>query len=111
MIVPCVRAVASIAVVLVLAAARTSGASVLVVTDFGDTGAPGQLRTLINAATPGDTIVVPPGTIVLSGAGGEDANASGDLDVHKALTIVGAGSALTTIRTPFTDRVLEVHAD
>jgi hypothetical protein len=29
------------------------------VTDFGDTGAPGQLRTPINAAAPDDTIVIP----------------------------------------------------
>src|SRR5262249_50579535 len=99
------------AVVLVGAAARPSGASVLVVTDLGDTGAPGQLRTLINAAAAGDTIVVPPGTIALSGAAGEDANATGDLDIHKALTIVGAGAALPAIRIAHTDRVLDVHAD
>src|SRR3954468_12758859 len=93
------------------AAARPSGATVLLVTDLGDSGGAGQLRTLINAAAPGDTIVVPPGTIVLGGAAGEDANTKGDLDIHKALTIVGAGAALTAIRTPHTDRVLDVHAD
>jgi len=89
-------------------APRTSDAAVLVVTNLGDTGAPGQLRTLINAAAPGDTIVIPPGTIVLSGAPGEDANAKGDLDILKALTIVGAGSSLTAIRNTRTDRVIDV---
>lgn len=89
---------------------RASAASVLVVTDLGDTGAPGQLRTLINAAAPGDTIVVPPGTIVLTGAAGEDANASGDLDIRKELTIVGAGAALTAIVIKRTDRLVDVHA-
>jgi hypothetical protein len=69
------------------------------------------LRTLINAAAPGDTIIVPPGTILLSGAPGDNANVSGDLDVHKALTVVGAGASLTNILIPHTDRVLDVHAD
>jgi hypothetical protein len=99
------------AVVLLVGTPRTSGASVLLVTDLGDTGSAGQLRTSINAAAPGDTIVVPPGTIVLSGGAGEDANLTGDLDIHKALAIVGAGAALTSIRIPHTDRVLDVHAD
>ena len=108
------RSVGALVLVLAVALAgsvRASAASVLVVSDLGDSGAPGQLRTLINAAAPGDTIVVPPGTIVLTGASGEDANAKGDLDIHKALTIVGAGAALTAIRNTHADRVLEVHAD
>ena len=99
----------AVAALFMTGAARAAAASVLVVSDFGDTGAPGQLRTLINAAAPGDTIVIPAGTIVLSGAAGEDANASGDLDIRKALTIVGAGSALTAIRNTGVDRVLDVH--
>jgi hypothetical protein len=100
-----------LAAAVLLAAGRTGAASVLVVSDFGDSGSPGQLRTLLNSAAPGDTIVVPPGTIVLSGGAGEDANTTGDLDIHKALTIVGAGAALTSIRIGHTDRVLDVHAD
>ena len=99
------------AVAFVGGVARSSAASVVVVTDLGDSGAPGQLRTLINAAAPGDTIIVPPGTIMLSGAPGDNANVSGDLDVHKALTVVGAGASLTNILIPHTDRVLDVHAD
>jgi len=106
-----VRVVIVTAAALVVVAVRLGAASVLVVTDFGDTGGPGQLRTLINAAAPGDTIVVPAGTIVLAGASGEDANVRGDLDIHKALTIVGAGAALTAVRTAHSDRVLDVHAD
>jgi len=90
---------------------RAGTASVLVVTDLGDTAGPGQLRTLINTAAPGDTIVVPPGTITLAGGPDEDANATGDLDIHKSLTIVGAGAALTIVTTKHTDRVLDVHAD
>jgi hypothetical protein len=104
------RALIAAAAVL-LAAARPSAATVLIVTDLGDTGAPGQLRTLINGAAPGDTIVIPPGSIGLAGGPGEDANTAGDLDIHKALTIVGAGAALTAIRIAHTDRVLDVHAD
>ena len=97
-------------VAVALAVPRLSAASVLIVTDLGDTGAPGQLRTLINAAAPGDTIIVPPGTIVLTGAPGDDLNASGDLDIRKALTIVGAGSSLTAIVIKHTDRLVDVHA-
>jgi len=106
---PCIAAIA--AAVLIAAGTTPASASVLVVTDTGDTGAAGQLRTLINAAAPGDTIVVPPGTVMLTDGAGEDANVKGDLDIHKALTIVGAGAALTAIRINHTDRVLDVHAD
>lgn len=83
-------------------------AATSVVSDWGDTGAPGQLRTLITAAASGDTIVIPPGTIVLTGPSGEDANVSGDLDIRKALTIVGSGSALTTIDANRIDRAIEI---
>ncbi len=58
-------------------------AATLTVTDLGDTGAPGQLRTLINAAAPGDTILIPPGTITLNIFAEEDANVTGDLDIHQ----------------------------
>jgi hypothetical protein len=89
---------------------RPAGAATLVVTDFGDSGAPGQLRSLIDTAAPGDTILVPPGTIVLIGAPGDNANASGDLDILKDLTVVGAGPELTVIDGGGVDRVLHVHA-
>lgn len=88
-------------------------AAVLTVTDCGDTtpgGAPGQLRRLITDAAPGDTIEVPACLITLSGAAGEDANAGGDLDIGKALTIQGAGSRRTVIDGGAIDRVFDVFA-
>ncbi len=78
------------------------------VTDLGDTGAPGQLRTLIDAATAGDTILIPAGTIVLTGAANEEGNASGDLDILKDLTIVGAGPELTILDGAGNDRIFDV---
>jgi hypothetical protein len=69
----------------------------LTVTDLGDTGAAGQLRTLLNVAAPGDTIVIPSGIITLTTFNFEDGNATGDLDIHKDLTIQGAGVGLTII--------------
>lgn len=82
-----------------LAVPRAGAAAVHVVTDFGDSGAPGQLRTLINAAAPGDTILIPPGLILLSG---------GDLDINKSLTIVGSSPDLTTIDAGGVDRAFNV---
>lgn len=78
------------------------------VTSFADSGGAGQLRTLMNAAAPGDTIIIPPGTIVLTGAPNDDANVSGDLDVTKNLTIVGAGAELTIIDGDGLDRIFHV---
>ena len=65
-----------------------------------------------------DTIVLPTGTlrVDLAGAGPEDANASGDLDVNKDLIIRGAGAQATTVQAFLppppslaTDRVLDAH--
>ncbi len=83
-------------------------AATLTVTDLGDRGAPGQLRTLINQAVSGDTIVIPPGTITLTGAANEDANASGDLDILKNLTIQGAGAGVTILDGGGIDRVFDI---
>ena len=86
-------------------------AAIRPVTDLGDTtpgGTPGQLRFEINAAASGDTIVIPAGTITLTGAAGEDANASGDLDITKNLTLQGAGAGLTIIDGGGLDRVFEI---
>ncbi len=93
---------------LLLGLPSPASASIVFVTDLGDTGGAGQLRSLINAAAPGDTIVIPPGTIVLTGIPGENANATGDLDILKDLTIVGAGAALTVIDANHLDRVFDV---
>ncbi len=94
--------------VLVLGLAVPGWTAVHTVTNFGDSGAAGQLRTLINAAAAGDTILVLPGTIVLTGAAAEDLDASGDLDINKDLTIVGAGPELTVLDASGVDRVLHV---
>lgn len=96
---------------IVLTCSRPSSAAIRTVTDFGDTvsgGAPGQLRLEINAAAPGDTIVIPAGTITLTGASGEDANASGDLDLTKGLTIQGAGAGATVVDGGDIDRVFHI---
>ncbi len=72
-----------------------------------------SLREAIGAANalPGaDTVTVPAGTYTLSIAGtGEDANATGDLDITSPLTINGAGAASTIIDGGSIDRVIEVR--
>jgi len=88
-------------------------AAVLTVTDCGDTtpgGGPGQFRRLITDATAGDTIVVPACLITLTGVDREDANASGDLDIRKDLTIQGAGPRQTIIDGASFDRVFDIFA-
>ncbi len=65
-----------------------ASAATLTVTDLGDTGAPGQLRTLIKTAAPGDTTIIPAGTINLL---------AGVLAISKSLTIQGAGAGVTII--------------
>ena len=77
-----------------LALPGPSTAATLTVTNFGDSGAPGQLRTLIGGAAAGDTIVIPPGTVTL--AGPADASGGG-LAIGKSLTIQGAGTGLSII--------------
>jgi hypothetical protein len=97
-------------VVAALGALPCQGA-VHTVTDLGDStpgGAPGQLRRLITDAADGDTIIVPAGVITLTGEAGDDANASGDLDIRKNLIIQGAGPGLTIIDGGGIDRVFDV---
>ncbi len=70
-----------------------------------------------NALPGGDTIALPPGTYALGITGsGEDAAATGDLDVTDDLVIAGAGAATTIIDasgladvTGFGDRVLHLQ--
>lgn len=62
-----------------------------------------------NALAGDDTIIVPSGTYTLTLAGaGEDAAATGDLDITSNLTINGAGAATTIIDGNRADRVLHV---
>src|SRR5215207_1645974 len=59
----------------------------------------------------GDTVMLGTGTFTRSLAmTGENTNGSGDLDVTSALTIQGAGAALTTVDAGAKDRVIDVLA-
>jgi hypothetical protein len=96
------------------AAPSVAGAAVLVVTLCSDTtpgGADGELRKAITDAADGDTILLPACEIVLTGASGEDGNATGDLDVFgKTLAIRGSGAGRTILDGADNDRVLHVEA-
>ncbi len=70
---------------------RPLSAAILAVTNLGDSGEPGQLRTLIDAAAPGDTIVIPAGIIELT------ERAGGGLRIAADLTLQGAGAGVTYI--------------
>jgi hypothetical protein len=94
--------------VLALVSMPAGAATTHTVTNFGDDGSAEQLRTLITAAAPGDTIVIPAGTITLQGASTENENASGDLDIDKDLIIRGAGAGATIIDADGVDRVFHV---
>src|SRR5205085_1538603 len=64
-----------------------------------------------NALAGADTILLPAGTFTLTRAGaGEDAAATGDLDITDALTIQGAGSGQTIIDVGALDRVFQIAA-
>jgi CSLREA domain-containing protein/uncharacterized repeat protein (TIGR02543 family) len=64
-----------------------------------------------NALPGADTITLPPGTYTLTIPGaGEDAAATGDLDITGDLTINGAGALFTTINGNSIDRVFDVLA-
>ncbi|MDH4184161.1 MAG: CSLREA domain-containing protein [Nitrospinota bacterium] len=57
-----------------------------------------------------DTISIPAGTYTLTGASGDDANLSGDLDILQSVTITGAGAGSTIINGGGIDRVIHVTA-
>src|SRR5919108_3177152 len=62
----------------------------------------------VDAGGGGDTIVLPPGHFRLTIPGtGEDAGATGDLDLTKPVTIAGAGARSTVIDGGGIDRVLD----
>ncbi|HMJ86973.1 MAG TPA: choice-of-anchor Q domain-containing protein, partial [Vicinamibacterales bacterium] len=82
-------------------------------TNDGVCGADCSLREAINAANanPGsDVIVLPAGTYRLGIPGaGEDAGATGDLDITDTLAINGAGTADTIVDGGALDRVFHLH--
>jgi CSLREA domain-containing protein len=111
----------------VLAPAATYAATITVTTRADDlNGSPScSLREAILAAstdtpvsgcvagstTGTDTINLPAGTYILSRVGAEeDDSATGDLDIHSTIKLVGAGSSSTIISGNRTDRVLHVLA-
>ncbi|MDX6633388.1 MAG: hypothetical protein QOG26_1393 [Solirubrobacterales bacterium] len=62
----------------------------------------------------GDEIKVPAGTYVLSGAAGDDLNASGDLDLDLAkgsVTVDGDGPDLTVVNGNDVDRIFDIKGD
>ncbi len=96
----------------------------MIVTSFNDDGVNGtcSLREAITAANTdlavdacpagigADVILLPPGTYTLTLAGSnEDGNATGDLDITAALTLVGSGALATTVdATELGDRAFHV---
>lgn len=64
-----------------------------------------------DGSTDENTIELSAGTYELTGAAGDDANLSGDLDVTRRLTIQGVGADRTTIDGATLDRVLDVQPD
>ena len=69
-----------------------------------------SLREAVSAAnaTPG-AVLIGAGTYTLSGAAGNNTNASGDLDVTTGMAIYGAGAGQTVINAANVDRV--IHGD
>ncbi len=63
-----------------------------------------------NALAGADTVVVPEGHYGLGLAGGkDDVAATGDLDITSAVTMTGAGAAITEIQQGTTDRLFDVR--
>ncbi len=93
------RALAAMAACALVVACAPAGASAatLVVENTNDSG-PGSLRQAIVSAGPGETILVPAGTIALSTP----------LDVNKNLTIDGAGVSASVISGGGASRVVEL---
>lgn len=84
---------------LILATALVAPSAALAapaVTNTNDSGA-GSLRQAIADAAPGDTVAVPAGTYTLT---------SGQLEVHKTLTLAGAGARSTVVTAGGASRVL-----
>jgi CSLREA domain-containing protein len=112
-----IRTGVALAASVALAAAANAHAATFTVTRLDDP-VPGacdsdcSLREAVravNAGSGGDTIAVPAGRFRLTIAGaGEDAAATGDLDLTKSVTIQGAGTRQTLIDGSVIDRVFDV---
>jgi large repetitive protein len=62
-----------------------------------------------NADPDASTINLPAGHYTLGGASGEEAGATGDLDVTAPLSVVGAGAASTIVDGAHNDRLFDAH--
>ena len=107
----------AVALVLFLSQGQPAYAAGFTVTKTADTNdgtcdADCSLREAIGAANAlagADTSTLPAGTYTLSIAGaGEDANATGDLDITDDLTISGAAAASTIVDGAGLDRVFHI---
>jgi hypothetical protein len=88
---------AALVVVSFLWLARAAGAAV--VTDCGDNGAPGQLRQVIAAAAPGETVSIPACTIVLI---------AGEIPIAKDISIHGVSATASIIDGNAASRIFHV---
>ena len=112
-----IRTGVALAASVALAAAANTHAATFTVTRLDDP-APGacdsdcSLREAVravDAGSGGDTISLPAGRFRLTIAGaGEDAAATGDLDLTKSVTITGAGARQTLIDGSGIDRVFDI---
>lgn len=69
-----------------------------------------QVADCTSIADPEPIVTLPAGTFTLTGAPGDDANASGDLDITYTLTLRGAGPELTILDAAGADRVIDSTA-
>lgn len=107
----------SAALVLALSSGGAHAAHFVASSFADDAEDPTTLRGAICAANANadafNSIELLPGSYLLTLAGaGEDDCATGDLDVHKGLTIVGAGADASIVdATGLGDRVFDLHGD
>jgi CSLREA domain-containing protein len=111
-----VLAFAGVVALLGIVPGRHAAAAAIVVTKTADTNdgtcdADCSLREAVvaaNALAGHDNIAIPAGTYTLTGATGEDASASGDLDVTDSVSFNGAGMGTTTINGGGLESVIQV---
>lgn len=88
----------------VLLGSAPAQAQVFTVTSGGDTAmAPGTLRTLVDGAGNGDTVVVPAAVSPIS--------LNSEIVIKKSITIAGAGAGAVSIHAGANDRVFEISDD
>ena len=112
------RVRAALITLLLIGAMPVANAATFVVTKIADTNdgvcdadCSGRESVIAaNALAGADSITLPAGVYTLTlGAAGEDAAASGDLDILESLTINGAGARTTIIDGNANDRIIEFH--